>query len=198
MCRRGLRVRSRPGHLAAETEHFYRIAAFNSVGNSGTSNVASATTLPSGGSVDDVANGEVAEDGTVSGDFLDTQADDGVRESILERESGGKPSNRYSFLEHKWLIDVSGGSPVTFFVKAFHDVSLEGDNFVFAYSTDDSLYIDMLTVTKVADDGAYQSYPLPASTTGTVYVRVKDTDQTPGANDLDAIHVDHLFIRSED
>ena len=68
----------------------------------------------------------------------------------------------------------------------------------FAYSTDDSTYVDMLTVTKVVDDGTYQSSVMPASTTGTVYVRVRDTDQTPGARDLDAIHVDHLFIRSED
>jgi hypothetical protein len=55
----------------------------------------------------------------------------------------------------------------------------------------------MLTVSKVTDDGNYQSFVLPSSASGTIYIRVRDTDQTQGANDLDAIHVDHMFIRSQ-
>ena len=55
----------------------------------------------------------------------------------------------------------------------------------------------MLTVTKTAYDGLYQSFALPSSLSGTIYIRVKDTDQTQGNRDLDTIHVDHLFVRSE-
>jgi hypothetical protein len=134
--------------------------------------------------------------GTVTGDFMGTVARDGTSESIRERESGGKPAKRYSFLEHKWTIDVTGGNSVTFFVKAYHDASPDLDDFVFAYSTDDSAYTDMLTVTKVVSDGNYQSFVLPATTSGRVYIRVRDTNRVQGSRDLDAIYVDHMFIRS--
>ena len=68
---------------------------------------------------------------------------------------------------------------------------------MFAYSTNDDTYIDMLTVTKLVDDSVYQSFVLPNSVSGTVYIRVRDTNQTQGASELDAIHVDHMFIRSQ-
>jgi len=67
---------------------------------------------------------------------------------------------------------------------------------VFAYSTDDITYTDMATVTKVADDGSYQTFDLPSDLSGTVYIRVKDTDQTAGNKALDTIYIDQMFIRS--
>ncbi len=182
--------------LTAETWYSYQIRAFNSAGNSSYSNIASAITLQAGGDTDDVADGEIAVKGTVTGDFMDTVANDGTSESIRERESGGKPANRHSFLEHKWTINVTGGNSVTFFVKAFHDVSPDGDDFVFAFSTDDDTYINMLAVIKTSDDDNYQSFGLPATTSGRVYIRVRDTDRTTGSRNLDTIHVDHMFIRS--
>ncbi len=182
--------------LVAETTYYYRISAFNLAGTSDPSNVDSATTQQAGGHTDDVANGEIPVAGTVTGDFMGTAASGGTSESIRERESGGKPNKRHSFLEHKWTVSVTGGNSVTFVINAFHDVSPDGDDFVFAYSMDDITYIPMLTVTKTSDDGNYQSFVMPASTVGTVYIRVRDTDQTQGARDLDAIHVDHMFIRS--
>ena len=145
---------------------------------------------------DDVANADTDVSGTVSGSYVDTQASDGAYESITEVESGGKPANRYSHLEHKWTIDVTGGSEITFYLEAYHSQSSDGDDFVFAYSTDDSTYTDMTTVTKIADDGSYQTCDLPSDLSGTVYIRVMDTDQSAGNHDLDAIHIDHLFIRS--
>jgi hypothetical protein len=54
---------------------------------------------------DIVASSEVNNAGTVSGDYLLTQQDDGISESITERRSGGKPANRYSYLEHKWIFE---------------------------------------------------------------------------------------------
>ena len=145
---------------------------------------------------DDKANGDTPVAGTVSGSYPDTQVSDDVYESITEVESGGKPANRYSHLEHKWTVDVTGGSDVTFYLEAYRSPSSDGDDFVFAYSTDDSTYIDMATVTKIADDGSYQTFDLPSDLSGTVYIRVKDTDQTAGNKALDTIHIDHLFIRS--
>jgi hypothetical protein len=54
----------------------------------------------------------------------------------------------------------------------------------------------MLLLAKTADDGQYMTYDLPASLSGRVYVRVRDTNRAPGARSKDAVHVDHMFIRT--
>jgi hypothetical protein len=149
-----------------------------------------------GGDADATANADIAVSGTVSGSYTDTRVTDDGYESITERESGGNPNNRYSYLEHKWTVNVRGGDSVTFFVEAYQSASSDGDNFIFAYSTNDSSYTNMVTVTKTADDNGYQSYVMPASLSGTVYIRVVDTDQTQGNRNLDTISIDHMFIRS--
>jgi len=149
------------------------------------------------GYTDDKANGDTPVAGTVTGSYLDTHESDDVYESVTEIESGGKPANRYSYLEHKWTIDVTGGNSVTFYLEAYHSPSSDGDDFVFAYSTDDSTYTDMVTVTKTADDNTCQTSELPNDLSGTVYIRAKDTDQTVGNKALDAIYIDQMFIRSE-
>jgi hypothetical protein len=48
---------------------------------------------------------------------------------------------------------------------------------------------------KTSDDGTYQTYALPGGVSGTVFVRVTDTD---GSRDsvLDSILIDHMFFRS--
>jgi hypothetical protein len=142
------------------------------------------------------ANGEIPEAGTVIGSYLDTQVKNGVYEAIQEVESGGKPSNRYSYMEHKWTFDVPAGSAVTFFVKAYHTVNSEGDEFDFAWSIDDYDYTNLLRVTKTSDDGLYQSAALPPDVSGPVYIRVMDTDHTQGNRSLDTVYVDHMYIES--
>lgn len=152
--------------------------------------------------VDDVADSDIPVSSrtrkrTISGSYIDTQTSNDGYESITERESRGKPANRYSYLEHKWTINVTGGDTVTFFVEAYHTANTENDDFVLAYSTDDSIYTDIVTVTKIADDNTYQSYALPSAISGIVYIRVVDTDQTAGNRTLDTIYVDHMYITSE-
>ena len=149
------------------------------------------------GYMEDVADSDTAVAGTVSGNYIDTQTSNDSNEAIEEIESLGSPPDRYSYLEHKWRIDVTGNEQVTFHLQAHHTANAEGDDFVFAYSTDDSNYTDMLTVTKTGDDDAYQSYEMPNDISGTVYIRVRDTDQTAGNRTLDAIYVDHMYIRSK-
>jgi hypothetical protein len=182
--------------LSAMTSYCYRVRAYNGAGTSGYSNTACATTQQSG-PVEDVANGEINVAGTVNGSYFNTHSSNGIYESIEERESGGKPNNRYSYLEHKWTINVTSGTFLTFNVEAYKSASSDGDDFVFAYSTNDAAYTDMLTVTKTTDDNSYQTYVLPSSLTGTVYIRVRDTNQTAGNKALDRIYIDHLYIRSE-
>jgi hypothetical protein len=186
--------------LDPNTQYTYTVQMRDSLLNTGTASAPeSATTPPAGGTVDDVADSDIAVAGTVSGSYLNTQSSDDVYESIQEIESGGKPSNRHSYLEHKWSIDVTGGSSVTFYVEAYHTANSEGDDFTFAYSTTgvDGTYINMLTVTKTADDDVSQSYDLPSTTSGVVHIRVTDTDQSQGNRTLDTIYIDHIFIRSE-
>jgi len=55
----------------------------------------------------------------------------------------------------------------------------------------------MLTVTKTADDDTYQTFSLPAATSGTVFVRVVDTNRARNESTLDSIYVDEIFFRSE-
>ena len=146
--------------------------------------------------VDYPAYGEFAIFGTVTGSYVDTQFKDSVYEVI--EEGLNKPNkNAASILEHKWLIDVPGTGPRSFHVNAYRDDYDSADNFFFAYSMDDLNYTQMLTVTKTVDDGMYQTYTLPDSISGTVYIRVSDTHHVNGELVLGQVHVDHLFIRCE-
>ncbi len=146
----------------------------------------------------DLANTEITLLGTISaGAITDTHTSDNTYQILTETESGGKRNRRRSQLEHKWIFDVTGGELVTFFVEAHHTVNDEGDDFLFSYSTDDINYTDMLTVTKTADDNSNNFFVLPGDLSGTVYVRVIDTDRTQGNRALDSLYVDSLFIVSE-
>lgn len=155
------------------------------------------TVLDPDAPVDDVTNGDIPVRGSVAGNHTATQSSDNNYQAITEIESGGKPSKRRSYLEHEWTIDVTGGNKATFHVQAHRSANGEGDNFVFAYSTDNVTYSNMVTVTKDDDDDSYQTFALPAGTAGTVYIRVTDTDRTRGNRSLDTLYVDHIFIRSE-
>ncbi len=184
-----------PGTLAYDTTYYWSIDEKNATGTAAGAVWSFTTGLP--GPANYTATGEIAVEGSVFGTYPDTQNSNNVYESIMEKMSQGNPGDRYSYLEHKWTINVASGSTVTFFVEAHHSSNSEGDDFIFAYSTDDSTYINMLTVTKTSDDNTYQSYVLPNSISGTVYIRVVDTDQTAGRQDLDTINIDHMYIRFE-
>jgi uncharacterized delta-60 repeat protein len=182
--------------LASSTTYYYQVRAYNAAGDSAYTNVASDTTQTSV-VVDYLATGDIPVAGQVSGTFADTQAADDTYQAIQEIESGGKPSNRYSYLEHRWTFQVSSGATFQLHVQAYRTDSGEGDAFTFAVSTDGSSFVDVGTVTRTADDGQYQVFTLPAGLSGTVYVRVRDADRTPGRRTLDTVFVDHLFIRAE-
>jgi chitinase len=180
--------------LAASTTYTYYATAVNEGGESDPTAQASATT-DAPPPADHVASGETTATGTRSGSFADTHARDGSYEALSELSSKRK-RQRYSQLEHRWTFDV-GGDPLDFHCLAYRTASGDGDDFVFAYSTDGATYTDMLTVTKTSNDGVYQTYALPAAVEGTVYVRVRDTDRTLASSaSLDTLFVDHLYFRS--
>ncbi|UCF00347.1 MAG: DUF4982 domain-containing protein, partial [Planctomycetota bacterium] len=158
--------------------------------------ITSSGSVPEGDIVG-VATSDKAVSGTVMGIFADTWGSDDSYESIEEVQSLSLLGGRYRYVEHKWTVYVTGGDTVTFYVEAYHSYNKEGDDFIFAYSTDDLSYTDMVTVTKTSDDNTYQSYELPSGTNGTIYIRVKDTDRTAGNKEIDTIYIDRMYILSE-
>jgi hypothetical protein len=183
--------------LSSGTTYHYRVRAFNAVGSSSYCDTTSATTYDTN-FVDHLVYEEVEVSGMVNGTFLDTHVNNGTFQSISEIESGGKPTNRYSYLVHKWLIDVQPGETVILNANVWAPTSTDGDTFVFAYSVDDVNYIDMFNITADNDDDINQIYSLPPSTSGTVFVRVRDTDRTPGNRTQDTIFIDQLYIQTSD
>ena len=158
----------------------------------------SANVLPSG-IVDDTTTADIPVSGTVTGNHTYTHTSDNINESIQEDAiTTGKPDGRISYLEHKWTIDVGSSKKanVTFYLEAYHTANSENDNFIFAYSLDDITYHNMLTVTNTSDNGTYQTSEMPNTTGGIIYIRVNDTDRTPGNTLADTIYIDHMFIRS--
>jgi len=139
------------------------------------------------------ANADLPVAGTVSGNFTNTLASDNVYEGITEIEYANHPRKRSSYLEHKWTINVgSGGSSMMFYVEGYRPANAEGDNFVFAYSTDNVNFVDMVTIASGTDQ--VYSYSMPAGLTGTIYIRVLDTDRSWGNTAFDAVYVDEMYI----
>jgi hypothetical protein len=182
--------------LDPSTPYDYRLRAVNSVGASGWIS-ASATTDDPPDFVDDVATSEIFGAGSVSGSYAQTGSQDGSLQVITERESGGRKTQRYSYLVHEWEFDVYGGGSVTFFAKAWAPASSDGDSFLFSYTTDGSNYVPMFEVSNTDEGGGYESFAMPVSAQGPIGVRVVDTDQTRGNRSLDSLFVDHLYFRSD-
>ncbi len=184
--------------LNASTSYTYRVFAFNNGGYSSSSNQASATTNDPPPFRDHTASSEVFVSGSVTGTYQDTHVDDSSTQTIRERESGGKRQNRYSFLEHVWVFNnLVPGEAMTLFANAWIDGgSSDGDDFLFEYSTNGSDYLPVLTVTSTSTTNTQSGF-LPTSISGTLYIRVVDSDRTSGNRSRDMIVVDHLYVRTD-
>jgi hypothetical protein len=137
--------------------------------------------------------------GSISGgNYTSTHALDGNYQALTEQHNGGRPQNRISSLSHTWTFNVTPGDGYSFFISAYHTPNNENDHFTFSYSTNNSNFTDMLTVTKTSPNGQYQSYVFPQNVSGTLYIRVQDTDRTPGNSSLDTVYIDHMYILSGD
>lgn len=135
------------------------------------------------------------EGAILSGSYASLQVSDNVYEALQENTTSGNPSTRVSSLEHTWSFEIgAGGSQVELSVEAYHSSNSEGDHFVFGYSTDGINFTDVITVTKTVDDDAVQVATLPAGISGTVYIRVLDTDRTPGNRVQDNLYIDYLSL----
>jgi hypothetical protein len=101
-----------------------------------------------------------------------------------------------SMMEHKWTIDIPGDeAPYIFSVEARRPSSFDQDDFIFSYSTDDFNYKDMVTA-YMPDVIETYTYSLPPGLSGTVYIRVIDSDRTLGNGAISRIEIDEMFISS--
>ena len=152
--------------------------------------------------LDVVPDSSVPVNGTVSGTLADVGTSDDAFFEISEIiSSGGSPALRYSFLEHRWTIPVVSGSRLGLHVEGFRTQSIDGDTFVFEYF-DGAAWVE-ISLTPLPLSTACGTFAcdvdlsgsLPPTLNGDVSFRVRDTDQSPGAQDLDTVTIDHLFVR---
>lgn len=129
--------------------------------------------------------------GTItSGSYVTTQTQDDVAEQITETTTTGTKKS----LTHIWTFTVTSGSTQTFYLDARRNSGAD-DTFTFSYSTDNVTYTPMVVVSATSDTDTYLTYSLPASLTGTIYVKVSDSQQTNGES-TDSIYIDHMYIET--
>lgn len=189
--------------LASGTTYYYRVFAYNTIGDALSAAFSNATTdiivLPPT-TIDYVAIDENNTHGRVHGNYLATHNDDHLTQSLTETSNWWRG---HDYLEHRWTFDITEGNVVTLFAntwvrrgRSFWWGGGSVDNFNFEYSTDGVNYFPAFVVSSNSSNNI-QSSVLPTGISGTVYVRVMDTDRNPGDWDRQTIMVDHMYIRSE-
>ncbi len=134
--------------------------------------------------------------GTIqSGSYLSTTTLAGS-ERLAEQHQGGKPQRRVSQLEHIWTVSgIAAAASVSLTVDAQADANNEGDDFEFAYSINGSGYQTFDTLLN-GSGRAQMSQALPAGTSGSVNVRVRDTDRSVGQGKVDGLDIFYIAITS--
>ena len=135
---------------------------------------------------------ETAVAGQVDGSYTDLTDLDGRTERIREEESGGKPDLRHSLLEHQWLIDVPESQSLSFHVWGSRSDNAEGDDFLLEYSVDGAGFRSLVAI-RSATIEHYEAY-LPADVSGTVTIRIVDTDHSEGNRVSDVVAIDRMYI----
>ena len=170
------------------------LSVSNAVGSDAETKLNYITVTEPGAVVVSSALADLPSLGTVSGSYLNTWTADGSYEVLTETISDNHPRKTTSWMEHAWRFDVTAGVAVDFKLRA-SGPSGDGDTFVFAWSTDQATWNTLVTVSSAT----LQDYTVavPASTSGTVYVRVIDTNRVWGATVLDAVTVDYLAFETD-
>ena len=60
---------------------------------------------------------DIPVSGEITGTIANTQSSDNVYQSLRELQTKGNPNNRLSYLEHKWMFEISANRSLTFFVR---------------------------------------------------------------------------------
>ncbi len=142
---------------------------------------------------DAFANGEQAIAGSVSQTYVATTTADGQSQTITEVLSGGKPSRRHDTLDHQWTITSPGNVQTLSIIASVTDGGDADAGITLQWSDDGSSWVTLDTLTGSVDN----SYLL-GSPSGTIWVRVVDTDSSARQTSPDSIAVDLLKISSEE
>jgi hypothetical protein len=129
------------------------------------------------------AGSEQSVFGSVVGSLAETAASDDSVQSITEEQTAGDPSTQISRLEHQWTFQIPPGSRVELHVEGFRTDSTDGDDFAFEYFDGGWLPVPLSSL-PVGDDDSDRVASLPPIS-GSVVVRVVDTDRTGGNGNLD-------------
>ena len=166
--------------------------------NDGATNSIQQMVVVTGGNTSSLASSDASmPSGTsVSGTYMDTRTQNDIAEVLAEVRSAGTIATRTTLLDHTWLLNVAPGSVHTFYLDAWHSSNTEGDNFVLSYSRDNVVWTPMVTVTKTADNDAWQSYTFPEDVTGPLWINVRDLDRSPGHGKIDTVSIDEMFVTS--
>ena len=182
--------------LSASTAYSFQVLSRDQAGNeTGRSTSAAATTNAPPPFTNYNAIGQTVVSGSVSGSYSNTHNDDGVTQAITEIESGGKPSRRHTLLEHRWNFNISAGATVTVYANAWSGGSNDGDTFRFEYLLNNGSGYSTLFVVSETTDSNLQMAVIPGTPSGSVIIRVIDTNRANGAREKNTINVDHLYIQ---
>ncbi len=189
--------------LAASTAYTFNVSARDQAGNMTNSapNVTAATMAappppppPPPPVSEVVASSDTAVAGAVSGTYSATQSDDAAFQSILEVVSGGKPNKRYSYLEHRWNFSLGSNKNVVVHANAWSSGSSDGDQFKFEYSVNGgSSWSAVFTVSSTSNSNV-QTFAIPGAQSGSIIIRVVDTNHVAGKLELNTVYVDRLHL----
>jgi len=134
--------------------------------------------------------------GTVSGTLADIQSTNNAYESVTEGLSGGSSDLRFSRLEQRWTVSVGAGTRKELHVAGTYLNSTDGDDFRFEYSTNGTSFTPLTFSLLLNARYVDKLVELPGNPSGTITIRVVDTDHTAGHQMLDTIDIDELWIRA--
>ena len=98
-------------------------------------------------------------------------------------------------LEHRWQFSLQPGTNTTLYANAYSSGSSDGDDFDFDFSTDGGSTWQNVFRVNSTDPQHEVAGLLPGGATGSILIRVIDTDRTQGNHARDTVFVDELRIR---
>ena len=147
------------------------------------------------------AVGETMIDGSVLGDIDGTERRDDVYE-ILTETLNVPNKNGYGALEHIWQFNnIPTGKNLQFRIEAHRSALDLADDFVMSYSTNGSTFLPFgsgLSITNTTDGNSEEILNLDSGIDGTIWVKVKNTDQVKGSQGCDTLYVDCMYFVSSD
>ena len=147
------------------------------------------------------AVGETTIDGSVYGDIDGTERRDDVYEELTETLNVPN-KNGYGALEHIWQFNnIPTGTNLQFRIEAHRSALDIADDFIMSYSTNGSTFLPFgtgLSITNTTDRNSEVICNLDSGIDGTIWVKVKNTDQVKRSQNCGTLYVDCMYFVSSD